>query len=81
VDRRLDPWEPSADARPYVTLTAGDAVVELWAAADGVKVVAEFDEPRKRLVGHCRGHADAIVVAHRWRDQLAAGKRPTQAAG
>jgi hypothetical protein len=76
-DRKPEPWEPSADARPYLTLTAGDATVELWAAADGVKVVAAFDEPRKRLVAPCRGHADAIVLAHRWRDELAAGKRPS----
>jgi hypothetical protein len=50
--------------------------VELWATADGVNVVAEFGETR--MVGHCRSHAEAVVVAHRWRDELAAGKRPSQ---
>lgn len=75
-DRRPEPWEPSADARPYLTLTAPGATVELWATADGVNVVAEFGETR--MVGHCRSHAEAVVVAHRWRDELAAGKRPSQ---
>lgn len=46
MDRQLEAWETN-DPGAYVTLTAGDGLVTLWAKPGGVLVRAEWGSPRE----------------------------------
>jgi hypothetical protein len=83
--RPLDPGEQPSTIGAYcwLTLLDGlDARIELSAnTGAGIFVTAEWGPlaDRRTLSARCPGHAEAKLIAHRWREDIIAGRQPGDA--
>lgn len=82
-DRQLDSWMTSAPG-PFLTIKAGgslNGVVTIMVATDGPDSVAveatwKRDGDPQSVSGTVTGYDLARTLAHKWADQLAAGREP-----
>jgi transcriptional regulator of nitric oxide reductase len=61
---------------PYLTLTAPGATITLSVSGQPSRISVVMDTAGEHTEAECRDHAEAIALAHRWRDELLAGRFP-----